>query len=519
MTHPTITVAGLRAALERAAVIEPRDLDALLGPNRHSPTLNQLQLALERSATLSRTQLLELIRAASGSDVLDAAAQPTGRLPQAVSRATGALVLSDDPLTVAMVEDLPEHLETLSAHLGVAEFDVKLITALQYDELRTSTYVTGKADERTELASLHAALDETVSAGASDLHLKVGVAPIVRVDGATRKLPYRPLDVGWMRENIRTLAGEHRLAQLDSDFDVDFAYSYGTHRFRFNLGMDRRGPTVAARKLASVIPTPDEIDLPQPVRDFVGLDSGIVLVVGSTGSGKSTTLASLLADICLKQDRHVITLEQPIEFILPQGRSLVSQREMGASFTSFSQGLRQALRQDPDVILVGELRDLETMRAALNAAETGHLVFATVHAYDAISTLGRMVNSFPAEEQEHVRAQLSYILKGVVAQKLLPLAHSRGRAAAFEVLLGVPAVASNLRRVDGLSAVRQTMETGARLGMQTMDAAIAQLVSRGAVSFEVGERRSSDPEQFRRTLERLGGSGTASAAYSTRGMS
>lgn len=508
MTRPTISVRALRSVLERSATIEPRQLDALLGPNRQNPTLNQLQLALERSAVLSRGQLLELIRAASGTDVLDTPpANLSDLLPQAVSRQVGAVVVDTDPLTVAMVEDLPEHLAALSAHLGASQFDVKLVTALQYDELRTSAYVTGQVDTRNELDSLYSALDESISSGASDLHMKVGVPPAVRVDGETRQLPYRPLDTAWLRDQILSLGGPQMLEQLDRDHDVDFAYNYGAHRFRFNLGMDRKGPTVVARKLASVIPTPDDLKLPKPVRDFVNLDVGIVLVVGATGSGKSTTLASLLADVCLNQNRHVITLEQPIEFLLPQGRALVSQREMGANFTSFAQGLRQALRQDPDVILVGELRDLETMRAAFNAAETGHLVFATVHAYDAISTLGRIVNAFPAEEQEQVRAQLSYILKGIVAQKLLPLAHMRGRAAAYEVLLGVPSVAANLRRIDGLPAIRQAMETGVRLGMQTMDAAIAQLVHQGAVSYETGEKRASDPEQFRLTIERLGGTG------------
>jgi twitching motility protein PilT len=518
MTRPSITVAGLQAALGRAAVIEQRELDSLLGPNRHAPSLNQLQLALERSGVLSRTQLLELIRAASGSDVLDSTVRPTELLPHPVSRSTGAVVIAEEPLTVAMVEDLPDHLSVIAAHLGTAEFDVVLVTALQYDDLRTSAYVTGQADERGELASLYEALDEATASGASDLHLKVGVPPTVRVDGATRQLPYRPLDTLWLRSQIGDLAGEDALAQLDRDFDVDFAYNYGPHRFRFNLGMDRKGPTVVARKLATVIPTPEDLKLPRPVREFVNLDVGIVLVVGATGSGKSTTLASLLADICISQDRHVITLEQPIEFILPQGRALVSQREMGTNFSSFSQGLRQALRQDPDVILVGELRDLETMRAAFNAAETGHLVLATVHAYDAISTLGRIVNAFPAEEQEQVRAQLSYILKGIVAQKLLPLAHSRGRAAAYEVLLGVPSVASNLRRIDGLPAIRQAMETGSRQGMQTMDAAIAQLVHQGVVTYEAGEKRSSDPEQFRRTLDRLGGTGASAPAAAPKGL-
>lgn len=502
----SLTSDQLRDVVFETGVVDPPKLDALLGPNRHSPTLNQLEVALERSGTMSRAQLLELIRAASGRDVLTSV--PDGvdaTFPEKVARATGALVVRRDPLTVAVVEDSQENLDRLAAHLGTREFSIVLMTALQFDELRTGAYVTGVVDERPELPSLFSAFDETIRLNASDLHLKVGVEPFVRVDGATRKLPYRLVSASWMREQIVGMAGREVWRQLESEFDVDFAYDYGTQRFRVNLGMDRTGPTIVARKLSSKIPAPDDLGLPAPVRNFVNLDVGIVLVVGATGSGKTTTLAALLSEICRTQDRHVITLEQPIEFIMPQGRALVSQREMGKSFSSFAQGLRQALRQDPDVILVGELRDIETMRAAFNAAETGHLVFATVHAYDAISTLGRVVNAFPADEQDQVRAQLSYILKGIVAQKLLPLAHTRGRVAAHEVLLNIPSVAANLRKVDGITAIAQSMETGVRQGMQTMDMSIAQLVARNLVSFEVGEKRCSDPVAFRRMVDQLGG--------------
>jgi twitching motility protein PilT len=503
---PSLTADALRRTLLDTGAIDPGRLDALLGPARHSPTLNQLEVALERSGALSRTQLLELIRAASGRDVLPTQPETLGQvLPERLARATGALVVSTEPLRVAMVEDLPEHIDRVAAQLDTRDFELVLITALQFDELRTSAYVTGVVDARPELTSLFNAFDETIAQGASDLHLKVGCEPTVRVDGATRRLPYRPITATWLRDQVVAISDEDTWRRLSTEYDVDFAYAYGPQRFRINLGMDRSGPTLVARKLSSSIPAPDELGLPRPVREFINLDVGIVLVVGATGSGKSTTLASLLSEMCRTQDRHVITLEQPIEFVLPSGRALVSQREMGSSFSTFAQGLRQSLRQDPDVILVGELRDLDTMRAAFNAAETGHLVFATVHAYDAISTLARVVNSFPADEQDQVRAQLSYVLKGVVAQKLLPLAHSRGRVAAHEVLLNLPSVAANLRKVDGIPAIAQAMETGVRHGMQTMDMSIAQLVSRNLVSFEVGERRSSDPAAFRRMVDQLGG--------------
>lgn len=504
--NPSVTPASLQRTLFETGLVDAPRLETLLGPNRHNTTLNQLEVALERSGELSRGQLLELLRAASGRDVLTEVPDTMDTsFPEKVARATGALVVARDPLTVAMVEDTAENLERLTAHLGTREFDIVLITALQFDDMRVSTYITGKADARPELPSLFSAFDEAISQNASDLHLKVGVEPVLRVDGSARRLPYRPVSQAWMREQVTGISSKETWEQLEREFDVDFAYEYGDQRFRINLGMDRYGPTLVARKLSSKIPTPDALGLPGPVRDFVNLDVGIVLVVGATGSGKTTTLASLLADICRTQERHVITLEQPIEFVMPNGRALVSQREMGKSFSSFAQGLRQALRQDPDVILVGELRDIETMRVAFNAAETGHLVFATVHAYDAISTLGRVVNAFPADEQDQVRSQLSYVLKGIVAQKLLPLAHTQGRAGAFEVLLNIPSVSANLRKVDGITSIAQAMETGVRHGMQTMDMSIAQLVASNRVSFEQGEKRCSDPASLRRMVDQLGG--------------
>lgn len=505
---PSLDADRLAATLISSGTLDETSLASLLGPDRHRPTVNRLEVALERSGVMSRRQLLELIRATSGCDVLDVdAAVMAEVLPEQVARATGSLVVSVDPPVVAMVEDLPEHLTRLSAHLGGAVPEVRLMTALQFDELRRAGYSGAAAPSAVEATSVFEIFDQAVEQGASDVHMKVGVAPSLRVDGSTRVLSYAPVTADWLREEIVQLSSEEVWDRLLREHDVDFAFEYGVHRFRLNLGQDRYGPTLVARKLAGTIPSPDDLELPRPVREFIRLDSGLVLVVGATGSGKSTTLAALLAEICRSQDRHVITLEQPIEFILPRARALVSQREFGTSFSSFASGLRQALRQDPDVILVGELRDTETMRAALNAAETGHLVFATVHAYDATSTLARVVNSFPAEEQDQVRAQLSYILKGVVAQKLVPLAHTRGRVAAYEVLLNIPSVAANLRKVDGLNAIGQAMETGVRQGLQTMDMALAQLVSRDLVSFEQAERRSSDPAAFRRLVDQLGGAG------------
>jgi twitching motility protein PilT len=257
---------------------------------------------------------------------------------------------------------------------------------------------------------------------------------------------------------------------------------------------------LAARKIPTKIPTPDEISLPLAVQNLVHLDRGIVLVTGPTGSGKSTTLAALLASIARNQSRHIITLEDPVEFHLPSGRSVVHQRELGASFTSFSDGLRQALRQDPDVILVGEMRDLETIRTALTAAETGHLVFGTLHTYDAASTITRIVSVFPPEEQDQVRSLLSYIMKAIISQTLIPNMSGTGRSAAFEVMLATPAIANNLRRIDGQAQLRQTIETSSREGMQTLDMALVELVKRRAISEEHALEKAMFKEDFLRRL-------------------
>ena len=245
--------------------------------------------------------------------------------------------------------------------------------------------------------------DEAVQREASDIHLSVSVPPTLRVDGSLIYLERAPLTEEWMRQQVVTLFGQESLEEVLTKYNRDGGFSYGPVRFRINVGADMNGLTMAIRRLPSRIPSFDDLGLPLAVRQFCELERGLILVTGPTGSGKSTTLACLLAHIALHQSRHVLTLEDPIEFVLPAKKSIVHQREHKLSFTSFADGLRQSLRQDPDVILVGEARDQETIRAAVTAAETGALVFATLHTYDAASSLGRIVSSYPAEEQEQVR--------------------------------------------------------------------------------------------------------------------
>jgi len=499
---PSITAQKLLETLKEAKVLRESDLLTLLGESRHSVSLNQLEMVLVRQGVISANRLLLLKGAASGLPVYDdQTVQVDTTLDDVVVRRLGVFRLRRSTPTVAMVEDIPESIEKLAEILG-SKPEVWLITASQFDDLYQVHYKGDSTSRLQQVSDVYEILDEAIRRRASDIHLSAGLPPILRVDGSLYALPRQPLSEDFLLDQAKNLTTETKMDVWSKNSDADFAFTYGAARFRVNLGRDRRGMTVAARKIPTEVPSMEEIKLPESVQRLVGLERGLVLVVGPTGSGKSTTLASMLATIATQQQRHIITLEDPIEFMIPSGRSVVHQRELHQSFVSFPAGLRQALRQDPDVVLVGEMRDIETIRTAITAAETGHLVFGTLHTFDAPSTVGRLVSSFAAEEQDQVRAQLSYILKAVVAQMLIPLASTKGRVAGFEVMLSTPAIQNNLRKVDGHAYLRQTIETSARDGMQTMEMALVDLVRRGVVRMEDAEHRAPDLESFRRRVDR-----------------
>jgi twitching motility protein PilT len=335
---------------------------------------------------------------------------------------------------------------------------------------------------------------------ASDLHLTAGSPPMIRHHGKLHALDYPRLTPQTTREVIYSILTNDQRQKLETDWQIDFAYSIpGRARFRVNAYFQRAALSAAFRLIPQDIPTLSQLDLPPVIEEFTKKPRGFVLVTGPTGSGKSTTLAAMLNLINEVRHEHILTIEDPIEFLHKHKRCIVNQRELGADAATFGLGLRAALRQDPDVILVGEMRDLETIATALTAAETGHLVFATLHTQDTAQTVDRIVDVFPPEQQQQVRVQLSVALQGIVTQQLVPKADGRGRVCACEILVPTPAV-RNLIREGKTHQIYSALQTGGQFGMQTMDAALAQLVREHKITRELAEGRSSAPEELRRLM-------------------
>ena len=343
-------------------------------------------------------------------------------------------------------------------------------------------------------------LKEVVEQKASDLHLAVGVPPVVRIDGHLQGLDFPSLSANEARELIYSILTQDQRQKLETEWETDLSYSlYGQARFRVNAYFNRGSLGAAFRLVPVHIKTIEELGLPQVIHSFCNKPRGFVLVTGPTGSGKSTTLAAIIDEINATRADHIVTIEDPIEFLHQHKRCVVNQREVGSDTKGFPAALRSALRQDPDIILIGEMRDLETIQIALTAAETGHLVFATLHTQDCPQTIDRMIDVFPPYQQGQIRVQIAASLEGVVTQQLLPKATGQGRAAACEVLIATPA-ARNLIREGKTHQLYTVMQTGGQQGMQTMNASLAELVRRGEVTRELAMRRSSQPEDLERLL-------------------
>jgi twitching motility protein PilT len=342
---------------------------------------------------------------------------------------------------------------------------------------------------------------EVMRRGASDLHMTSGSPPMLRERGKLGPIEgYEPLTSQVVREIIYSILTNDQRQKLETDWQIDFAYSIpGRARFRVNAYFQRASLSAAFRLIPQEMPALDSLGLPPVLRDFTKKPRGFVLVTGPTGSGKSTTLAAMLDLINEERHEHILTIEDPIEFLHKHKSCIVNQRELGADAASFGLALKAALRQDPDVILVGEMRDLETISTALTAAETGHLVFATLHTQDTAQTVDRVVDVFPPEQQHQVRVQLSVALQGIVSQQLLPTADGLSRVCATEVLVPTPAV-RNLVREGKTHQIYSALQTGGTHGMQTMDASLADLVRRNKITRQLAEGRSSSPDELRRLM-------------------
>lgn len=319
---------------------------------------------------------------------------------------------------------------------------------------------------------------------ASDLHVTVGVSPKCRIHGELIDMGYELMSPEDTKEVILPIVPDRLKEPLDSIGEVDFSYSIpNVGRYRVNVFKQRGSYALVIRIINTVIPRPEVLGLPSPVVELTRKKRGLVLVTGPTGSGKSTTLASLLDIINTYYNSHIITLEDPIEYLHKHKRSIVNQREIGTDSQSFANALRVVLREDPDVILVGEMRDYETIAIALTAAETGHLVFSTLHTIGAVSTIDRIIDVFPPHQQQQIRVQLTGVLEGIISQQLIPTVDGTGRVAAFEVMLANPAIRSLIREGKNYQ-IASYIQTSRKMGMQMMDDSIYELYLKGMISRE-----------------------------------
>jgi twitching motility protein PilT len=343
-------------------------------------------------------------------------------------------------------------------------------------------------------------LKETVASKASDLHVTAGIPPVMRINGNLTRFGDQPLTHEDTEDYVHQILNEDQLAELEKYGELDLSYSIsGVARFRVNAYKQRGSYAMAIRVVNINAPTLDDLGFPTSMKDLAMKQRGLILVTGPTGSGKSTTLAAMVDYINNNRRCHIITLEDPIEYLHKHKRCMVNQREIGSDTKSFANALRAALREDPDVILVGEMRDTETIGIAITAAETGHLVMSTLHTISADQTIDRIIDSFPAHQQPQIRTQLAGVLEGIISQQLLPLADNSGRVAALEILLANTAI-RNLIREGRTHQIQTSIQTGMRSGMRPMDYSLAELVRQGKITTELAYERAMDIEMLKRHL-------------------
>ena len=399
---------------------------------------------------------------------------------------------------------VPERTAFVASPVASAVDASVLVAESEADEtayVRPST----EASDEDDGVNLNDLLMHVLDTGASDLHLTAGARPAVRLNGELKQLEDQPILMPPVIQRVMYAAlTQKQREKFEENLELDFAYSIpGRARFRVNLYRQRDALGAAFRIIPFDIKKLEELGVPPSVANFASLARGFVLVTGPTGSGKSTTLAGLIDLANRTRQEHIMTVEDPIEFLHRHQRCIVNQREVGEDTQSFQKALKHVLRQDPDIILVGEMRDLETISTALTAAETGHLVFATLHTQSAPSTIDRIIDVFPPGQQAQVRVQISMTLQGIVTQNLVPTADGRGRIAALEILIPDDAV-RNLIRQAKIEQIYSVMQTSSGTGMQTMEQSLADLTIRRVITPQVAFARCSRPEQLRGLLERSG---------------
>ncbi|MHC4133688.1 MAG: type IV pilus twitching motility protein PilT [Planctomycetota bacterium] len=356
-----------------------------------------------------------------------------------------------------------------------------------------------------------------VQRGGSDLHVTAGAPPKVRVDGSLVSTEHDTLTPDETKKIVYSVLTSEQIAKFERDLELDLSFGIdGLGRFRTNVFLQRGATGAVFRVIPYAIQSFAELGLPEDVCEmFCALPKGLVLVTGATGSGKSTTLAAMIDYINQHRCEHVITIEDPIEYLHRNKNCLFNQREVGSDTHSFSNALRSVLREDPDIVLIGEMRDLETIELALTLAETGHLTFATLHTSDTVQTINRIVDVFPSHQQQQVRTQLSFVLQGVLCQSLLPRANGRGRALVCEVMVANQAIRSCMRE-NKAHQIYSLIQTGGKYGMRTMNQALFEVYSQNAITYDEAMARTTDPEDLKRTFQRSGGAGGGPGAHTRR---
>lgn len=343
-------------------------------------------------------------------------------------------------------------------------------------------------------------LKKVIEIGASDLHITVGIPPTARVNGTLVQLTDEKLSTDQTEEYVKFVLTKEQYERYQELGELDFSYALqGIGRFRVNAFKQRGSDAMALRTVAAQVPTLDKLDMPNVLKELTNKTRGLILVTGPTGSGKSTTLAAMINEINQNRSCHIITLEDPIEYLHKHKKSIVNQREVGHDTKSYANALRAALREDPDVILVGEMRDLETISIAITAAETGHLVLSTLHTIGASKTVDRIVDVFPPHQQQQIKVQLSAVLEGVISQQLIKRADGNGRVCAMEIMTATPAI-RNLIREGKTHQIDSAVQTGAKFGMKTMDMSLVELYKKGLITYEDALNYSVDRDIVMRLL-------------------